>query len=143
MSFDADSALAKQLGFDHHRISTGAAVTERAHHAPASNSERNLITTQPPPDSYGPQLLATLQDAFRSVWATLYPHIGTDDEQGKELSTRLTQALMTLVAAGLPIQRSCEERDWKRWRSIRASASHLGSRFECSRGAGGSRRPSN
>ena len=60
-----------------------------------------MITTQPPPDSYGPQLLATLQDAFRSVWATLYPHIGTDDEQGKELSTRLTQALMALVAAGV------------------------------------------
>jgi hypothetical protein len=52
-------------------------------------------------DSYSPEDLAKLQEAFSAVWATLYPHMSTDDESGKELSVRLTRTLMALDAAGV------------------------------------------
>ena len=52
-------------------------------------------------DGYSPEVLAKLQEAFSAVWTTLYPHMRTDDEAGRDLSVRLTHALMALVASGV------------------------------------------
>ena len=52
-------------------------------------------------DGYSPEALANLQEAFSGIWATLYPHMSTDDESAKELSVRLTHTLMALVASGI------------------------------------------
>ena len=58
------------------------------------------ITTQLP-DSYSPSVLDAIEQAFSSVWDTLYAHVSSDNRQVEELKIQLGQTLVSLVSDGI------------------------------------------
>jgi hypothetical protein len=53
------------------------------------------------PSTYSPEILASLNQAYREVWALLYSNIAENDEIVKELGIALSQTLADLVTAGV------------------------------------------
>jgi hypothetical protein len=53
------------------------------------------------PNSYGPELLGALEQAFDAVWATLYARMPLAGDQAKELKVALSQTLIALAADGI------------------------------------------
>ena len=56
--------------------------------------------------SYSPELLKTLEDAFQSVWTTLYAHMPIAGDDAKELKIALSRTLVRLVAEGITDRKS-------------------------------------
>ena len=48
--------------------------------------------------SYSPELLKTLEEAFQSVWTTLYAHMPIGGDDAKELKITLSRTLVRLVS---------------------------------------------
>ena len=53
------------------------------------------------PDSYSPSVLDAIEQAFSSVWDTLYAHVSSDNRQVEELKIQLGQTLVSLVSDGI------------------------------------------
>jgi hypothetical protein len=53
------------------------------------------------PNSYGPELLGALEQAFDAVWATLYAHMPIVGDHAKELKIALSRTLIALAAEGI------------------------------------------
>ena len=51
--------------------------------------------------SYSPELLKILEEAFQSVWTTLYAHMPIEGDDAKELKITLSRTLVRLVAEGI------------------------------------------
>ena len=58
------------------------------------------ITTQLP-DSSRPSVLDAIEQAFSSVWETLYARVSSDNGQAEELKIQLSQTLVSLVSDGI------------------------------------------
>ena len=58
------------------------------------------ITTQLP-DSYSPSVLDAIEQAFISVWETLYAHVSSDNRQSEELKIQLSRTLVALASDGI------------------------------------------
>ena len=67
------------------------------------------ITTQLP-DSYSPSVLDAIEQAFNSVWETLYSHVSSDNRQAEELKIQLSQTLVSLVSDGVTDPRELRRR---------------------------------
>ena len=52
-------------------------------------------------NSYDPELLGVLEQAFDAVWATLYAHMPLAADHAKELKVALSQTLIALAADGI------------------------------------------
>jgi hypothetical protein len=42
-----------------------------------------------------------IEQAFHSVWKTLYAHVSSDNRQAEELKVQLSQTLVSLVSDGI------------------------------------------
>jgi hypothetical protein len=62
------------------------------------------------PNSYSPELLVALEQAFDAIWTTLYAHVPTAGDQAKELKITLSQTLIALVAEGVTDPRELRRR---------------------------------
>ena len=66
------------------------------------------------PKNYSPELLASLNQAFDAVWATLYAHVPLGDKsEARELSITLSQTLVGLAADGITNPKSCGAKRWR------------------------------
>lgn len=52
-------------------------------------------------DSYSPKLLNAVDQAFKSVWETLYAHVPVSGEDANELQIRLSRVLISLASDGI------------------------------------------
>ena len=51
--------------------------------------------------SYSPELLNSLEQAFKSVWQTLYAHMPVEGEGADELQIKLSRTLVSLASDGI------------------------------------------
>jgi len=60
-----------------------------------------MTLTSELPNSYHPSVVESLEQAFESVWATLYARAATDGDEAKETKIRLSRPLVALAADGI------------------------------------------
>ena len=71
---------------------------------PGARLQRSQAMTLTPDESlksYSPELLKILEEAFQSVWTTLYAHMPIEGDDAKELKITLSRTLVRLVAEGI------------------------------------------
>lgn len=64
-----------------------------------------------------PSTLDAMEEAFNSVWSTLYAHVTPDNSQSEELRSQLSQTLVALASDGITDQMSCVAKRWRAWHS--------------------------
>ena len=52
-------------------------------------------------NSYSPELLKSLEQAFKGVWQTLYAHMPVEGDNAHELQIKLSQTLVSLASDGI------------------------------------------
>lgn len=52
-------------------------------------------------ENYSRTNFDAIEQAFRSVWKTLYAHVSSDTTQAEELKIQLSQTLVSLVSDGI------------------------------------------
>ena len=52
-----------------------------------------------------PSTVDAIEEAFNSVWRTLYAHVTSDNSQAEELKIQLSQTLVALASDGITDQR--------------------------------------
>ena len=52
-------------------------------------------------NSYSPELLNSMEQAFKAVWRMLYAHMPVEGDNAHELQIKLSQTLVSLASDGL------------------------------------------
>ena len=60
-----------------------------------------MSTTTQLPASYSPSTVDAITRAFEAVWATLHPHMESENHQAEELKITLSQTLVSLASDGI------------------------------------------
>jgi hypothetical protein len=93
-----------------------------------------LTSTRVHTKSYSPELLNSMEQAFKEVWATLYAHMPAKGEDVHELQVRLSRTIVGLASDGITDPANCDARlyDDGALPSLRdISSSHVSVRTVC------------
>ena len=52
-------------------------------------------------NSYSPELLGSMEQAFKAVWQLLYAHMPIESDNAHELQIKLSQTLVSLASDGV------------------------------------------
>ena len=59
------------------------------------------LTPHEDSNSYSPELLISLEQAFKAVWQTLYAHMPVEGDNARELQITLSRTLVSLASDGI------------------------------------------
>ena len=59
------------------------------------------LTPHEASNSYSPELLISMEQAFKAVWQTLYAHMPVEGDNARELQITLSRTLVSLASDGM------------------------------------------